>query len=52
MDSRTMIDNFINNGIINSYKLIVGEKTMDEIVEKAKLPIFLLIQKKIMIMRI
>ena len=35
-----MIDNFINNGIINSYKLIVGEKTMDEIVEKAKLPIF------------
>ena len=40
MDSRTMIDNFINNGIINSYKLIVGEKTMDEIVEKAKLPIF------------
>ena len=35
-----MIDNFINNGIINSYKLIVGEKTMDEIVEKSKLPIF------------
>ena len=35
-----MIDNFINNGIINSYKLIVGEKTMDEIVEKTKLPIF------------
>ena len=35
-----MIDKFINNGIINSYKLIVGEKTMDEIVEKTKLPIF------------
>jgi hypothetical protein len=35
-----VIDNFINNGIINSYKLIVGEKTMDEIVEKSKLPIF------------
>ena len=35
-----MIDDFINNGIINSYKLIVGEKTMDEIVEKTKLPIF------------
>jgi len=35
-----MTDNFINNGIINSYKLIMGEKTMDEIVEKAKLPIF------------
>ena len=35
-----MTDNFINNGIINSYKLIVGEKTMDEIVEKSKLPIF------------
>jgi|TARA_R110000744_G_scaffold299367_1_gene408777 hypothetical protein len=35
-----MIDNFINNGIINSYKLIVGEKTIDEIVEKSKLPIF------------
>ena len=33
-----MIDNFINNGIINSYKLIVGEKTIDEIVEKSKLP--------------
>jgi hypothetical protein len=35
-----MVDNFINNGIINSYKLIVGEKTIDEIVEKSKLPIF------------
>jgi hypothetical protein len=35
-----MIDNFLNKGIINSYKLIVGEKTMDEIVEKSKLPIF------------
>ena len=40
MDSRIMIDNFLNKGIINSYKLIVGEKTMDEIVEKSKLPIF------------
>ena len=35
-----MTDNFINNGIINSYKLIMGEKTIEEIVEKAKLPIF------------
>ena len=35
-----MIDNFINNGIINSYKLIIGEKTMEEIVFKEKLPIF------------
>ena len=35
-----MMDNFINNGIINTYKLIVGEKTMEEIVEKTKLPIF------------
>jgi|TARA_R110000824_G_scaffold132871_2_gene295418 hypothetical protein len=35
-----MTDNFINTGIINSYKLIVGEKTMDEIVKKSKLPIF------------
>ena len=35
-----MINNFINNGIINSYKLIVGEKTMDEIATKSKLPIF------------
>ena len=34
------MDNFINNSIINSYKLIVGEKTIDEIVEKSKLPIF------------
>ena len=34
------MDNFIKNGIINSYDLMVGEKTMDEIVEKAKLPIF------------
>ena len=25
---------------INSYKLMVGEKTMDEIVEKTELPIF------------
>lgn len=40
MDSRTMTDNFINNGIINSYKLIVGEKTMEQIVEKTELPIF------------
>lgn len=40
MDSRTMTDNFINNGIINSYKLIVGEKTMEQIVEKTDLPIF------------
>jgi len=35
-----MTDKFIENGIINSYKLIAGEKTMDEIVEKSKLPIF------------
>jgi len=35
-----MTDNFINNGIINSYKLIVGEKTMEQIVEKTDLPIF------------
>ena len=35
-----MIDNFINTGIVNSYKLIVGEKTMDELVEKSKIPIF------------
>jgi len=47
-----MIDNFINTGIVNSYKLIVGEKTMDELIEKSKIPIFLFIQKKIMIMKI
>ena len=35
-----MTDKFIENGIINSYKVIVGEKTMDEIVEKTELPIF------------
>tara|TARA_R110000824_G_scaffold215527_1_gene402008 strand:- start:384 stop:602 length:219 start_codon:yes stop_codon:yes gene_type:complete len=35
-----MTDKFIEKGIINSYKLIVGEKTIDEIVEKTKLPIF------------
>ena len=35
-----MIDNFINTGIINTYKLIMGEKTMDEILEKSKIPIF------------
>jgi len=35
-----MIDDFINNGIVNSYKLIVGEKTMDELVEKSKIPVF------------
>jgi len=35
-----MTDNFINAGIINSYKLIIGEKTMDEIVERSKVPIF------------
>ena len=40
MGSRIMMDNFINKGIINSYKLIVGEKTMEEIVEKTNLPIF------------
>ena len=34
------MDNFINTGIINSYKLMVGEKTIDEIIEKSKLPIF------------
>ena len=35
-----MSDKFIETGIVNSYKLIVGEKTMDEIVEKTELPIF------------
>ena len=35
-----MTDNFINAGIINSYKLIMGEKTMDEIVERSEMPIF------------
>ena len=35
-----MINNFINTGIVNSYKLIVGEKTMDELIEKSKIPIF------------
>tara|TARA_R110001606_G_scaffold342179_1_gene490603 strand:+ start:289 stop:507 length:219 start_codon:yes stop_codon:yes gene_type:complete len=35
-----MINNFINTGIINSYKLIMGEKTMDEIVERSEMPIF------------
>jgi hypothetical protein len=35
-----MTDKFINTGIINSYKLIMGEKTMDEIVERSKMPIF------------
>jgi hypothetical protein len=35
-----MTDNFINTGIINSYELIMGEKTIDEIVERSKMPIF------------
>ena len=35
-----MTDKFIENGIVNSYKLMVGEKTIEEIVEKTKLPIF------------
>jgi hypothetical protein len=35
-----MTDKFIENGIINSYNVMVGEKTMDEIVEKTELPIF------------
>jgi len=35
-----MTDKFINTGIINSYKLLVGEKTMDEIITKTELPIF------------
>ena len=35
-----MMNNFINTGIVNSYKLIVGEKTMDELIEKSKIPIF------------
>jgi len=35
-----MIDNFINNGIINSYKLIVEEKTMEEIIGRQKFPVF------------
>ena len=35
-----MMDNFINTGIVNSYKLIVGEKTMDELIEKSNIPIF------------
>ena len=34
------MDNFINTGIVNSYKLIVGEKTMEELIEKSKIPIF------------
>ena len=34
------MDNFINTGIVNSYKLIVGEKTMEDLVEKSKIPIF------------
>ena len=34
------MDNFINTGIVNSYKLIVGEKTMDELIEKSNIPIF------------
>ena len=36
-----MSDKFIETGIINSYKLMVGEKTMDEIVEKTELPIMI-----------
>jgi len=35
-----MMNNFINTGIVNSYKLIVGEKTMEDLVEKSKIPIF------------
>ena len=35
-----MFDNFINTGIVNSYKLIVGEKTMDELIEKSNIPVF------------
>jgi hypothetical protein len=35
-----MTDKFIENGIINSYNVMVGEKTMDEIVEKTELPVF------------
>jgi hypothetical protein len=35
-----MTDKFINTGIVNSYKLIMGEKTMDEIVERSRIPIF------------
>ena len=35
-----MTDKFINTGIINSYKLLVGEKTMDEIITKTELPVF------------
>ena len=35
-----MTDKFINTGIINSYELIMGEKTIDEIVERSKMPIF------------
>jgi|TARA_R110002124_G_scaffold129081_1_gene290164 hypothetical protein len=35
-----MTDKFINTGIINSYKLIMGEKTMEEIVERSRIPIF------------
>jgi len=34
------MNNFINTGIVNSYKLIVGEKTMEDLVEKSKIPIF------------
>ena len=35
-----MTDKFINTGIVDSYKLIMGEKTMDEIVERSRIPIF------------
>ena len=35
-----MTDNFINTGIINSYELIMGEKTIEEIVKEEELPIF------------
>ena len=33
-----MMDDFINKGIINSYKLITGKATYEEIVEKSDGP--------------
>jgi|TARA_Y100000593_G_scaffold75406_1_gene139126 hypothetical protein len=35
-----MIDDFVNKGIINSYKLIVG-KTLEEVLDKDQIPVFL-----------
>ena len=32
-----MIDDFINKGIINSYKLITGETTLEDVLDKASM---------------